>query len=118
MERRQLATDTNVEALRQELKHEIKEEADGVKREIEEGYKLMAQYSDLTEKQLDERFGKIEKRLDVIEVNMATKEDLSALETRFRATFATKEDLNALETRILGAFQQVVTLMSHQQPLR
>src|SRR5579863_3298242 len=47
----------------------------------------------------DERLDNIEADITTIKATMATKEDLTALETRILATMATKEDLATMATK-------------------
>jgi hypothetical protein len=84
-------------------------------------FRQSTEYQIQTEQKIDDRFEKIEARLDKIEANMASKEDMAAMEARVKEDMAAmevhiKEDMAAMETRILDAFKQVLTMIDARLP--
>jgi chaperonin cofactor prefoldin len=95
LERRQTNLETHVEELSDDLTTSVKRLYD----DMTASFKQLVAYQIHTEQQIDARFEKIENRLDKIE-----------------ATMATKEDMTAMESRILDAFQQLITTINQQNP--
>ncbi len=67
--------------------------------DINESFKQLADYQVKTEQQIETHFNQVEARLSQIEITMATKEDMAAM-----------------EGRILAAFNQLVSIIHPQLP--
>jgi chromosome segregation ATPase len=68
--------------------------------DMDTSFKQLVQYHIETERQIDTRFNQVDARLDEI------KNDVNEI----------KNNMTAMESRILNAFQQLVTIISTQQP--
>ncbi len=95
LERRQINTDTRIEEVTGEITNSVKQ----ISNDIADSFKQMSDYQGKTENLMDARF-------DKIEATMATKEDITRIET----------SMTAMETRILDAFRQLLTTINTQRP--
>ena len=116
IERRQTSVDARIEELSEDMIAGIK----ALSNDMSASFDQLAQYHIQTEKQIDERFSQVDARFEKIEGDISTlKGDVSTLKgdvTNIKATMATKEDMTAMESRILDAFKQLLTMINPQYP--
>jgi len=95
LERRQINTDARIEEVTGEMTNSVKQ----ISNDIANSFKQMSDYQGKTENLIEARF-------DKIEAIMATKEDITRIET----------SMVAMEARILDAFRQLLTTINPQRP--
>ncbi|HEU5226237.1 MAG TPA: hypothetical protein VFU49_00390 [Ktedonobacteraceae bacterium] len=87
-------------------------------------FQQQVKYQAAVERELDIRFRHIDARLDRLEANMASKEDLASLGDRLKgdmasleSRMASKEDLASLEDRIKGDMASLESRMASKEDL-
>ena len=123
LERRQNTLEALIEELSEDAAASFKQidtrfnqvdtRVEGLSKDMTASFKQLADYQVQTERQIDTRFNQVDARLDKIENRLdGVEKDVADI----KADMATKNDMAAMENRILDAFKQLIATVNPQRP--